>query len=196
MVTARLDDGSIVRLAPQSRLRVNPTAGTREVWLDGRAFFAVARDERRPFIVRTRAGDALVLGTRFEVVVGNEDLRVAVVEGKVALSSGGETARVTAGEVSNVVEGQTPSVEKVENVHELLDWVGDFMVFESTPLSEVAREIERRYQMRVIIPDSALARRTVSAWFTDQSVESILTVICRAVDAHCSVQGSVASIEP
>ncbi len=196
VVTARLADGSVIRLGPGSRLRVTGMRNTRAVWLDGRAFFAVVKDEARPFTVHTRAGEALVLGTRFEVQVDHDDLRVVVVEGRVALEAAGERVEVGAGEVSYVVGGAPPTVEKVEDVRPILDWMGSFLVFESTPLRDAAREIEQRYGMRIILPDSALAEQTVTVWFSDQSAEEVLTVICRIVDAHCSIRASVASIEP
>lgn len=196
VATARLADGSVIRLGPGSRLRVTGMRDARAVWLDGRAFFAVAKDEARPFTVHTRAGDALVLGTRFEVQVEQDDLRVVVVEGRVALEAAGEKVEVGAGEVSHAVEGAPPTVEKVKDVGSMLDWMGSFLVFESTPLRDAAREIEQRYGMRISLPDSALAEQTVTAWFSDQSAEKVLTVICRIVDAHCSIRDSVASIEP
>jgi transmembrane sensor len=195
-VTATLRDGSVVRLAPNSRLRVVASAEAREVWLDGKAYFAVATQAGRPFIVRTRAGDALVLGTRFEVKVEETELRVVVVEGRVALSAAEETVEVGAGEVSQVVAGRAPSLERIEDVTPELEWLGNFLVFQDTPLTEVAREIEQQYGVRVLLPDREVAERTVTASFTDRSVEEVLMVVCRVVDAHCSLRGTVASIEP
>ncbi|MQA92446.1 MAG: hypothetical protein GEU90_19835 [Gemmatimonas sp.] len=54
-VTVKLGDGTIVRLAPESRLRMMGQTGRREVWMDSRAFFAVTKVEDRPFVVRTHA---------------------------------------------------------------------------------------------------------------------------------------------
>ncbi|MHB1223012.1 MAG: FecR family protein [Gemmatimonadaceae bacterium] len=196
MVTASLDDGSVVRLAPESRLRVAPVARRREVWLDGEAFFAVARDTARPFAVRTRAGSVEVLGTRFDLqVVGNE-LRLIVTEGKVALVSGSHRRVVVAGQIARVRDGGAPEVEGAAEVDSLLAWTGGFIAFQNTPLHQVARELERRYSVRVLLPDSTIASRTVTAWFTNQSFEHVLFAICRAVDAHCTFRDGVASIEP
>lgn len=194
--TTQLSDGTIVRLAPRSRLQTFANDKRREVWLEGRAFFAVAKDESRPFIVRTRAGDARVLGTRFEVLVGDEDMRVAVVEGRVALSSGGESREVAAGEVSEVAVGQVPSVRQAPELDRLIDWIGDLLIFEDTPLAEVTRKLEERYGIHATIADSALAERTVTAWFVDQSAEEIVRLVCRVVNAQCTVQGGDVQIEP
>lgn len=196
MVTVRLSDGSVVRLAPQSRLRTVSSGTVRDVWLDGKAFFAVAHDERRPFTVRTRVGDALVLGTRFEVSLGDADIQVTVLEGSVALGSGEHTVQVGAGQLARAVGGNPPAVSEVDDVYASLEWLGPLMVFQSTPLVDVAAEIERRFQVRVYLPDHRLAQSTVSAWFTDQSLEEVVTVVCRTVAAHCSIRDSVVSIEP
>lgn len=196
MVTAQLRDGSVVRLAPNSRLRVTPTAHAREVWLEGKAFFAIAKQAGRPFIVRTRAGEALVLGTRFEVSVLETDLRVVVVEGRVALTAADATVEIGAGEMSHVVAGTAPSLERADGVEPELEWIKGFLVFQDTPLREVAREIERQYGVRVELPDDGLAERTVTASFTDRSVEEVLMVVCRVADARCTLRDSVASIEP
>src|SRR5690606_23926374 len=56
LATVQLDDGTVVRLAPSTRLHVTPRADVREVRLDGRAHFSVAPDAARPFRVRTRPG--------------------------------------------------------------------------------------------------------------------------------------------
>lgn len=196
MATARLGDGSVVRLAPQSRLHVSPGAGRREVWLDGEAFFAVARDTARPFAVRTRAGTVEVLGTRFNLKVEGSELQLVVTEGSVALVSGSHRRVVEAGEVALVNDGGEPQVDRPSSVDSLLTWKRGFLSFQRTPLHQVAQELEQQYGVRVLLPDSSLGSRTVTAWFANQSFEHVLSAICRSVDAHCTQRDSVASIEP
>jgi ferric-dicitrate binding protein FerR (iron transport regulator) len=94
------------------------------------------------------------------------------------------------------VEGELPQVDSSVDLRPLLGWLGDFLAFQSTPLHEVAREIEAMYGVRVRLPDSALGARTVTAVFSGEPVEQVLTVVCRIVDAHCLFQDSVATIEP
>jgi transmembrane sensor len=196
MATTRLDDGSVVRLAPMSRLRVTPVEGRREVWLDGEAYFAVARDESRPFRVHTRAGSVEVLGTRFDLRVEASELRLIVTEGAVALTAGGRRVPVGAGEMAVVAADGIPTVAPARDAQALLAWTRGFLVFQDTPLRQAARELETRYGVRVLLPDSALAARTVTAWFTHQELEQVLDALCRAVQAHCTLRDGVASIEP
>ena len=97
--TSALSDGSFVRLDAGSAVRFVGGRESREAWLSGRAFFGVASDPRRPFVVHTDLGDTRVLGTRFEVSSRADDLRVIVVEGRVAVTS-------TLGRSSEVAKGQ------------------------------------------------------------------------------------------
>ncbi len=196
MVTARLSDGTVVKLAPSSRLRARGTPRAREVWLDGRAFFAVAHDKSRPFTVRTRAGDALVLGTRFEVLLEGDSLRVVVVEGKVSLGADDGTVQVGAGQVARLAGGDSVAVEDVADLEPFTGWLGNLLVFQATPLSSVARDLERHYGVSVQIADPDLEEKTVTAWFNQASMREVVSVVCRVVVAHCSVQGSVVHIEP
>ena len=194
--TVRLGDGSVVRLGPGSRLRVTGDAGSREVWMEGRAYFSVAHDESRPFRIRTHAGDAIVLGTRFDLEARDDDMRVMVVEGAVRMGAPGAQVDIAASEVGEVGDGGAPVTRSIE-VQELdqeLSWVGSFIAFENTPLSLAADELTRRFGIPVVLLDSALAQETVRATFTDESLEEITRVLCRAVAVHCSVQNGKVTI--
>lgn len=188
LATVHLDDGSVVRLAPSTRLQVTPRADAREVRLDGRAHFSVAPDATRPFRVRTRPGDVEVIGTRFDVSTRAEDLQLIVVEGRVSLSAGGGAVEVGGGEISGVANGALIPPRQVVNPDSALRWVGTFIVFRSTPLAEAAREIERVYGVRIRIPDPAIAARTVTATFADQEAHQVAAVLCTVVDARCTTE--------
>lgn len=188
--TVRLGDGSVVRLGPGSRLRVIADQGSREVWMEGRAYFSVARDESRPFRIRTHAGDAVVLGTRFDLEARADDMRVVVVEGAVKMGAAGSEVEVAAREIGTVGDGGAPQRRSadVEEIDRELAWVGSFIAFENTPLSQAADELSRRFGVPVVVLDTTLARETVRGTFTDEPLDEITRVLCRAVSVHCSVQ--------
>lgn len=196
MVTTRLQDGSLVRLGPRSRLRVIEGSNGREVWLYGHAYFAVARDEHQPFRVHTHAGEAIVLGTRFDLEARDGDLRLVVVEGGVDLLAGGEKAKVGAMQMGRSTAGGPPVVTPVADVHSLVNWMGDFIAFEETPLADVAIEIERRYGIPVEVLDSTLARRRVTGWASDRGLNAMLGAACRAVNARCTISDTLIVMEP
>jgi transmembrane sensor len=195
-VTVNLNDGSYVRLAPYSRLQVTAEDGVREVWLEGRGYFAVASDPDRPFTVRTRMGDALVIGTRFEVDVRDENLRLVVTEGHVALSTGSERVDVRAGDVIHLAGSGTPVVEQVEDVHQFLDWPKGLLVFHSTPLEQVARELGDHFGIPFEISGPGVADRKVTGWFDDETLEEVLSAVCRATDTRCVTNGGVVRMTP
>ncbi|MEP6492470.1 MAG: FecR domain-containing protein [bacterium] len=188
MTTVLLGDGSAVRLAPSSRLAMTASDSTRDVTLDGRAFFVVAKMPNKPFVVHTAAGNARVLGTRFELATHDHDLKLVVVEGRVALSSGDSSIVVRGGEQSGVTDRRTLAPQAVAHADQMEQWVGKFLVFQTTPLRDAAREIERMYGIRVVVTDSIVARRTVTATFTDQTAGQVLDVICSVVSAQCDTR--------
>jgi len=188
MTTVQLGDGSVVRLAPASRLRVAASDSAREVTLDGKAFFVVAKMPDRPFVVHTPAGNARVLGTRFELATSNKDLRLVVVEGRVALTAGSERVEVRGGEQSGVRDQQTLTPTPVADASQIEQWVGKFLVFRSTPLRDAAREIERAYGTRVTVTDSVLARQTVTITLTDETLSRLVDDVCQIVNARCETR--------
>jgi transmembrane sensor len=192
--TTRLDDGTVIRLAPESRLLVHPGGSPREVVLEGRAFFAVAPDSTRTFRVRMAAGEVNVLGTRFEVTTRANDFRLVVVDGRVGVEAPGGAAEVGRNEVSHVRNGGAPSVVRVDDVWELVDWMGGFLAFESTSLRDVGRELERRFGTTLEFEDPQLAEETVTVWFGDEAADEVIAVLCRLVAATCSVEKSVVRV--
>lgn len=195
LATAVLQDGSVARLAPNTTLRATMGNEGREVHLDGRAFFAVARDPDRPFRVRTAGGEARVLGTRFEVDTRRNGLRLLVVDGRVALSAGGVEVKLGAGEMGEAPASAPPSVIRVEVPEALLDWMGAWVAFEATPLWKVARELEARLGVQLEILDPEVASRAVSGWFDQSERDQMLSMICRVADVRCRAVGDLVQIE-
>lgn len=193
--TIELGDGSVVRLGPESRLRLGADPAGRQVWVDGRAFFAIAKKDGEPFRVRTRMGDVMVLGTRFELQARQRTLQVVVVEGSVAIGSGDRAVKVDAGEVGRVIDGAEAEVVETGDVLRRLDWAGDFLAFQHTPLSQVAVEVGRRFGAEVIIADSALLHRTVSGWYVGGSFRQTIEAICLVIGAHCTIEGNTARVD-
>ncbi len=189
MTTVQLRDGSVVRLAPASRLVIGEQRDGRQVSLEGRAFFAIAPAAGRPFRVRTRLGEARVLGTRFELATAADDLELVVVEGRVALDAPANTVEVRGGQTSHVAGGVAMAPVTIANPDSALRWIGKFAVFQSTPLRDAAREVEKAYGIRVEITDSVLAEQTVTATFTDQSAARVVAVLCSVVNARCTTVG-------
>ena len=187
LATVQLGEGSVVRLAPSSRLRV--LAGRdRAVSLEGRAYFAVQRMPGRPLRVQTPAGEARVLGTRFELASDAQSLELRVLEGRVALSTQRGQVEVAAGEESGVRDGTVARPKRFATPAAVSAWVGTFLAFQATPLRDVAREIERVYKTPVTIVDTTLAVETITATFTDRPVQEVVNVVCSVLSARCEIR--------
>lgn len=191
--TVTLADGSIVHVAPESRLRI-PGGPERAVELNGRAFFAVAADEERPFTVRTHGGEARVLGTRFDLRTHDDEFELVVVEGRVGVSAPRGEAEVGRSQATRWRPDVPPTVEFVEDVHAYLDWMGRTLVFQTTPLEEVIRELERRYGKTIRLADASLADVKVTAWFSGQEFDEVLLSICQVVAAQCGITSNGAVV--
>jgi len=168
----------------------------REAFLDGHAYFAVATQKQGPLTIRTPAGDVKVVGTRFDLEASGAGLRLMVVEGRVLLSNGGPETAVNAGEQARIVEGMSLPVVAVPAENIRLDWLGDFLAFQDTPLRDAVREIERQFQVRFDIADSLLALQTITGWFSGWPLEQVVDVVCAVTNAQCAVETGVVTMQP
>jgi ferric-dicitrate binding protein FerR (iron transport regulator) len=183
-----LNDGTRIRLAGGAHLRVERASDRRQVWLQGRAEFMVAHDGTRPFRVRTAAGDAEDLGTKFVVRADGSMTQVAVFEGRVAIAGSGRRLELAPGEVGVLVPGGAPERAGRVDARQATDWLHASLAFQGTRVVDAAAQIAERYHVRVRMADSVVARRTVSAWFVDPPTSrQAITAICRAVDARCRI---------
>lgn len=157
-----LPDGSKVWLNAESSLEypVAFTGGTREVKLEGEAYFEIAHDMQHPFFVKipataVRGGEDLmirVLGTSFNAMAyGNEPkIQTTLLEGAVSLSRGKSVTRVQPGEAATI--GRTPgegfSVQKAD-VDRVMSWKNGMFSYNQASLSEIMRDIARWYDVDV-----------------------------------------------
>lgn len=191
--TISLADGSVVRLAPDSRLEAW-NDDPRRTRLTGRGFFAVAPDPDRPFRVLTDAGRATVPGTRFELDARPTSLRLVVVEGLVRLEAGGRSVDVARGMMSGVRGAAAPTAPERVDVLALLDWPDGLLIFQATPLRQVAAEVGAHFGRSITVTDTALAGRTVTARFEAEPFEEVMARLCEIVGARCAVGDSDAVI--
>ena len=182
--TIDLSDGSQVVLGAASSLRLAPGFGTtsREVFLEGQAFLRVQHDSARPFVVNAAGTRAIDLGTAFEVrAYPDEGVRVAVTEGVVEVrrdSGELDSAVLQPGDIAEVPPTGATVVKRQQNVERLLGWTRGELVFEDAPLSSVARELERWFDVQVRIEDPTIgALRWSGAPKIGESLDNILELI-------------------
>ncbi len=172
-----LPDGSTALLNTDSALRVDMRGSERLVELQrGEAFFQVARDPDRQFVVRTGALRVAAVGTAFAVQQEGSRTRVVVAEGSVQVDAGGQDmapAALAAGSMLHGVAGdlRTQSLS-AEEMEQRLSWRSGLVVFRATPLAEAVAQFNRYNKRRIVIADPAIAELGVGGVFraTDQEV--------------------------
>lgn len=140
-----LPDGSRITLDAASRAEVQYYATRRTVrLLAGGAFFDVARDEARPFIVSALGHEITVLGTRFEVALQDGGVRVAVESGEVRVRSAGGDERVLgAGDRAFIDTAQQLSTAQASETAAVAPWRDGWLDFHHRPLGEVVERLAR-----------------------------------------------------
>lgn len=184
-----LPDGSRVTLNANSRLtfpRFGFGTRTREVTLAGEATFSVVHtpDERR-FVVKTdRHFEVVVLGTEFTVYTRSRGGRVVLSRGKVQLryDAGAATRQLTMkpGDAVTLDRRGRVNLRRLRQPENWAAWRENRFVFEETTLSEIAQLFEETYGLHLSIPDSSLARWTVSGSFTARNADELLESLTEA----------------
>jgi len=182
----QLADGSTVRVNVDSELRLPAPfrSDRRVVQLTGEAYFDVEPDPDRPFIVQTETASVRVRGTAFNVrgYPDEDEVAVAVTEGGVSVcpqhdESEPAGVEVEPGEVGRTATADTTVQVRAANLDAHTGWTEGRLVFENAPLPEVARRLERWYDLDVRIRDPALRSLRLTASLKSQSVENVLDVI-------------------
>ena len=186
-IQKKLPDGSIVKMNVRSELTFPETfAGDiREVHLVGEAFFDVAPDKEKPFIIHSKEAFIEVVGTSFNVNAynENEDVEVIVSTGKVLLygvdkKSGDINSVVLEAGTNGVFSTRTGKITKVLGADENeMFWITRTLVFNKTELSEVVKVLSKHYKVSIVLKSQELNTLRLSATFKDQSVASVLDII-------------------
>jgi len=185
-----LPDGSKVILASASELKWDKRAYTkkkkRELRLKGKALFEVNKGV--PFTVRSSVGSVDVLGTVFEVDDFEDGFQVTCFEGKVRATVGSGEARILeAGQ--SVIFSNGVWLEKTPFALSRPTYQEREVKFENAPLSQVIKDIERRFGIVVIAGSVRTDRRFTGSYPSDQ-LEMALKLIFNSLDIKYERKGS------
>lgn len=175
-----LPDGSRIVLNSCSVLRYPDEfkGKTRRVELEGQAFFEVAHNEKMPFVVTTRDFDVRILGTQFDVKAYPQDeiVSVDVKSGKVQVDLPEAMMRLTAQE-QVLINNLSGEYNKRKEESEVAVWIKGSLRFNRTPIRDVARELERVYNCRIVFTAGQEFNNLISGEHDNQSLESVLESI-------------------
>ncbi len=190
-----LPDQSLVTMSKESKIVYQSefNGNTRELTLEGEAFFKITPDKNKPFIIHTPSADIKVVGTSFNVISRNGQLEVSVVEGKVLVQStgkqGAEEKYLEAGS-SGTINKSTQSIEikNSVNVNEM-GYATHLFLFKNTSLAEVFRTIENQTPYSITISNKAIENCKLTATFENASVENILSLVAETLDLAVTKDG-------
>lgn len=180
-----LPDGTLVELNAHSQLKLgkNWKRGDREVWLEGEAFFTVAKRKDARFTVHTQGLDIEVLGTQFNVNTRRENTQVLLEEGKVKLRAqnqqhNNEEMYLQPGELA-AYSKKTGQITKqqLEGTANYLSWKEGYLIYEKATIAEVIHDMQATYGMNVRITDSLLLEKTIRGALPTDNLNEFLTMV-------------------
>jgi transmembrane sensor len=200
-----MTDGSRVTLNTDSQLRISLTEQERRVELErGEAYFEVAKDPNRPFVVRAGNQRVIAVGTQFSVRREGDNVRVVVTEGTVRMepaedaevsaaganSGGAEVLMLEAGSVAraghDAVLVQKKSLAEIEQG---LSWRSGLLTFRETPLADAVAELNRYNTRKIVIEDPAVAAMQVGGVFRSTNLDPFVRLIEEGFPVRVSQEG-------
>ena len=184
-----LADGTLVWLNSGSRLEVNEGFGgrTREVNLEGEAYFSVAGNAEKPFVVHTDRYDVKVKGTEFNVssYADAREWSVSLVEGEVEILDGNDVNVVlTPNMKAEEIDGRLVTTEFSD--HDALLWRKGILSFENASFNDIFSKLETYYQVSFRVEDSSiLERRSTCKFMTSDGIDCIMDVLLMGENLSC-----------
>lgn len=198
-----LADGSSITLLPKSELQY-PTEfdnNQREVILSGEAFFDIARESNRPFIVYTDAVVTKVLGTSFTIraVSAEENVSVKVKTGKVSVSTISLPKDKGSSEVVLLAPNQQVTYSRIDEkmrrslvdnpeiLHSVHRWN---FTFKDTPVNEMFNQLENAYGIDIIYDEESFSNCSINAALDDMHLYDKMRLICKTLEAQYEIVDS------
>lgn len=178
-----LQDGTTVWLNAQTTLTY-PTIfdkKERRVIVDGEAFFDVAKDKQRPFIVSSQGVETKVLGTQFNIYNDkkNNNIKTSLIEGSLQIYFVGkekESILLKPNEQINIKNGSM-TVETITN-HDYFLWKDGIYSFKDERLVDILNKLQRYYDIRIIIKNPSINQEKYTGKFRHRdSIDSILRML-------------------
>ena len=161
-----LSDGTRVWLNSETSIQYPVAFGAKErrVFVQGEAYFEVAKDAKKPFTVQFMSSSVTVLGTSFNIRAYPEEKQsqATLAEGSVRIYSPGSSMLLKPGEQVEVNALSGEMVKREVEVKSFTSWKDGRFVFEQQPLEDIMRTLERWYDIRVIFKDEGAKRISLS----------------------------------
>jgi len=202
-----LPDSTIVYLGAGSELKFPEsfTANTREIALEGEAFFQVKKDHKHPFIIHTGSIQTKVLGTSFKIEAFKGHLfTVSVATGKVRVDQNVALPTNHLNSLAVLVPGQKVTYNMITNkvytsafsIDDIQQWKMGNLVFNKERMDDVAAILERYYDVRIHISSKEInAYRINTSFKANESVNKVLQILSVTANFNYTIQGKQITIK-
>ncbi len=177
-----LPDGSKVWLNSQSKLTYTADFNIkeRELQLDGEAYFEVAHNADKPFIVKSHDIEVEALGTAFGMKAYNDDNLISsiLMRGRVKVTTpDGESILMPNERVLYDKTTHKKTQSTVTNATDFTGWIQNELRFENESLGDIAKTIQRIYNVEIIFASEQLKNQRYTGTVNNNSLESVLNII-------------------
>jgi len=192
-----LSDGTRVVLNSMSKLvyPVSFTGKKREITLEGEAYFEVAKDKTRPFMVNIKGLQVEVLGTSFNIKAYSDDYQsiTTLVEGKVKLNSVFQTSNVSYLEPDQQAIFDTSTkgiiIQKID-AQQVIQWITGKYAFTNQTLDEIMKTLSRWYDFQYKFENESLKNIRFEGGLNKyESIDPILDILRKTRKVSVSVKG-------
>ena len=180
-----LPDGSTVILSTGTKLYYSstfPESNTREVYLEGQAYFDIKHNALKPFIIHTGKIATTVLGTAFDIDAWPNAARVTVTvtRGKVKLNENTTTLGIITPNQQLIYNTTDSTVlRKTVDAQAYLSWSKEDLLLEDVTVAEAAKILETRYNVTFAIPEKTqMKKRFTTLLLKGEPLDAILLSVC------------------
>jgi len=185
-----LPDGSTVILNSNSSFSFGHQFGRddRQIELTGDAFFKVAKNPSKPFIVKSNGFSTTAIGTAFYVHTGSSaaDYHVDLLEGKVKLEkkSSGQISYLTAGQKASWTNSNSGFTKQQYDTVTLNKWVKGILSFNNTPVIEAFKKIEDWYSVKIEDRRTDPGDISINGDYINAPLEDVMKIICFSLSCN------------
>lgn len=177
--TITLSDGSVVTLNSGTKIRYieNFIGSEREIFLNGEAFFDVARDSIKPFVVHAGGLSTRALGTSFNIKAFKDEMtEVALVTGSVEVrdTDGSNVERILPGEGIFSLPGKGYLNRKKVNLDHITAWMHKTIIFDNTPFYNAMLTLEKWYGVQINVVNLKNKDLKITGRYQDETLKNIL----------------------
>lgn len=190
-----LSDGTKVWLNAASSLTYNPVLNNkvRSVKLEGEAYFEVAKDKKRPFLVSSKGQEIRVLGTHFNIngYADEGKVKTTLLEGSVLVSrSGGAQDQVLLKPNQQaILEGSRGITVREVDVNEAVAWKSGNFRFEDQSVTDIMKQIARWYDVDVEYEGDLSDIRLNASISRNRNISQLLKMMEKTNEVHFKIEG-------